>query len=100
MQAMARAPRRPRAHDPTTAEAEQRLLRLIVFSELHRSPERPRSVYTTAMLAGMAELGHALCCRALYRLVRRGDLRVEFPPGGGFRLMAVSARPSDRSVSV
>jgi hypothetical protein len=87
MRGMSRTPRRPRAQEPATPEAELRLLRLIGFGELYRSPDRPRPTYPAAERADRVALERDRCCRALYWLVRRGEPRVEHLGDGRFKLI-------------
>ncbi len=84
----ARPQRSTRGTVPTAAEL--RVLRFIQFGELHRQPHVPRPTLTVDLLAGWLELDVAVCCQALYWLVRRGDLEAQILDGGGFRLIPAS----------
>ncbi len=65
--------------------ANYRSAPLELLERLAVDPERrPKA------LAGLLDLEHAACCRALYWLVRRGELRVEIVKGGWFRLRVFS----------
>ncbi len=87
---MRRARPRRTKRGTVPSAAELRVLRFIQFGELYRQSHVPRPTLTVDLLAGWLELGTAVCCQALYWLVRRGDLEAQILDGGGFRLIPAS----------
>ena len=80
------------AGDADPSEDEARVLRFIRLAEQHRPMWRLPAAYTVGRLAGLVGLDVGACCRALYRLVHRGDLQAELLGEDRFRLRTPAGR--------